>query len=97
MNNLPDLQQNQGTGRTRFAQLRIMKGNLIDYFRFIYFWKFYSCLDFTDLSSLPSTCKVTEPDLNDLSQLIVTISPDEVNILQIGKTKDFYFIHWGSL
>jgi hypothetical protein len=37
-------------------------------------------LDFKDLDSLPSTCQVTQPDPDDLSQYIVAISPDDVNI-----------------
>ena len=43
-------------------------------------FKKFSNLDFADLNSLPSTCEVTQPDLSDLSQFIVTISPDDVNI-----------------
>jgi hypothetical protein len=63
------------------ATLRIMKGNSMDYFRLIYFKILY--LDLRDLDSLPSTCEVTEPDLSNIFQHTVTISPDEVNIKYI--------------
>lgn len=37
-------------------------------------------IDYAELESLPPTCQVTQPDPSDLSQLTVTISPDQVKI-----------------
>jgi len=99
MSHLPSSQQNRtsdpnesgntGPKKQSFANLRIMKGNSIAYILLINL-KIFSYLDFKEFDSLPSTCEVTQPDLNDLSHLTVTISPDEVN-LEKNKLFEIFF------
>ena len=88
---ISSLKNQQSSEVNSFARLRLLRGLLKKLCSSISLGeKNCPCLDFAELESLPPTCQVTQPDLNDLSQLTVTISPDQVK-LKIHRNSSFIF------